>query len=301
MRRGRALAAALAVGTLTLLAAGCSGGGGGPAASSGAAHGLADNAAESGGAAAKAGAVPNKASGTGHAASRPAVETRAVISTGHVTLVSKHLDRVRDDLHALMDRYGGIVSHENVTSDKHGHTVRGTMELRMPAAHFADTMEAFADIARVPHADSNTDDVTTQIIDLHARVKTERAAIATLRKFLRQTRDAPTMIQFETEISTRQANLESMLAQQRYLDDQTSMSTIEVTLQRPAHHHVAPAPPPTQQGFLPGLRGGWQAFTAAGAVALTVVGAVLPFAILALVVGLPVWLLVRRHPRGAER
>jgi hypothetical protein len=52
-------------------------------------------------------------------------------------------------------------------------------------------------------------------------------------------------------------------------------------------------------GFLAGLAGGWHAFTASVLVLLTALGAVLPFALAALVVGLPVWWGVRR--RRAQR
>ena len=48
-------------------------------------------------------------------------------------------------------------------------------------------------------------------------------------------------------------------------------------------------------GFLAGLKGGWEAFTASVVVVLTAVGAVLPFAVAAAVVGLPLWWALRRR------
>jgi len=56
---------------------------------------------------------------------------------------------------------------------------------------------------------------------------------------------------------------------------------------------------PPQPGFLAGLRGGTKALVAALAAIATILGALLPFAIVALVIGLPVWLVVRR--RRGER
>jgi predicted lipid-binding transport protein (Tim44 family) len=70
------------------------------------------------------------------------------------------------------------------------------------------------------------------------------------------------------------------------------LATIDVLLRAPAHH----APPTNQHdtGFLAGLAGGWHALAAVAAGAFTVVGAVLPFAVLLVLLGVPAWLLVRR-------
>jgi hypothetical protein len=55
------------------------------------------------------------------------------------------------------------------------------------------------------------------------------------------------------------------------------------------------AEPAHTTGFLAGLRNGWAAFTGSVSVLLTVLGAVLPFAVLAAVIGVPVWLWLRRR------
>ena len=82
--------------------------------------------------------------------------------------------------------------------------------------------------------------------------------------------------------------LESLKGQQRSLDDLTALSTIAVTLLGKAA--AKPAPPQAAQGgFLAGLKSGWKAFTASIKVILTVLGALLPFAV---VLGVPVWLVL---------
>jgi hypothetical protein len=48
-------------------------------------------------------------------------------------------------------------------------------------------------------------------------------------------------------------------------------------------------------GFLAGLRDGWDAFTSSATVLLTVLGAVLPFAALLVVLGVPLLLWLRRR------
>ncbi len=74
----------------------------------------------------------------------------------------------------------------------------------------------------------------------------------------------------------RQAELQSLKAQQAYLADQTSLATITVHLSTP-EKYVPPPDALQDAGFLTGLKAGWDALSDVVVVALTVVGAVLPF------------------------
>ncbi len=283
---GIALLLALGIGL-----AGCSGGttGAGGSTSSVAAPERGTAAGAVG--AVKAAPAPAKADGVG----RVPVQTRAVISTGTVTLVSRDLGAARTDLDRLLGRYGGYVAGEQTTSSRHGRPVRSTLQLRLPSSAFDTVMNAFSGIGTVTSSRRQSEDVTTQVIDVRARLTTQRDSIRTLRRFLTRATNVEAMIRLESEIATREAALESLQAQQRYLDDQTSMATIDLTMTRRAGH--AAPPPPSDTGFLSGLAAGWTALLRVGAGALTVVGAVLPFGALLVLLGAPAWLLVRRATR----
>ena len=59
----------------------------------------------------------------------------------------------------------------------------------------------------------------------------------------------------------------------------------------------APAPEQEKTGFLAGLAAGWDAFTGAMVVALTVLGAIVPFLLVLAPIALVVWLIARRSRR----
>ena len=117
-----------------------------------------------------------------------------------------------------------------------------------------------------------------------------------LQSYQAQAKDVEDLLRYEQQITQREAELQSLEAQQSYLADQTSMSTIHVTMTTP-RDIVGPPDSLDDAGFLAGLRSGWNALRGAAIVLLTVVGAALPFAGVAALVGLPVWLLVRRVVR----
>jgi hypothetical protein len=293
---GPAAAVALTAGLL----AGCSGTGTEDAASNAA---LEQAAPAPAGAGAADAAVPRGSGPGAPQVSQTLLQQRAVIQTGSVELVTRHLDRARDAVDRLVARYGGYVSKEQTTSSRSGRAVRSELVLRVPTREFATVVAGLKSLGRVRASSSHSEDVTTEVIDVNSRVETQRASIERLRRLLRSATNVDDMISIEREVATRQASLESLEAQQAYLDDQTSMSTVTVQMSgSPAN----PQPKRHESGFLAGLDRGWHAMTTFLVGLATVVGAMLPFALALGLVGVPLWLLtraiLRRRPRpvGAD-
>jgi glycerol-3-phosphate acyltransferase PlsY len=74
------------------------------------------------------------------------------------------------------------------------------------------------------------------------------------------------------------------------LNAETSTASITLSLTSPprvvTHHHHKAATKHHDSGFLAGLNGGWHAFLTGAKAVATAAGAVLPFAVLLLVLGL---------------
>src|SRR4051812_14899894 len=225
---------------------------------------------------------------------RSTIETRQVISTGDVRVEASDLGKARDALDRLLGRYGGYVSDEQTTNDKHGRTSRSVLKVRVPSQYFDQLMAAFDDFSTVLDTDRQAVDVTTEVIDLDARIRTAGVSLQRLRGFLGKADDVDSIIRLESEISSREADLSSLQQQQKYLDDQTSLATVTVTMTRPA---AASKPEPQHAGFLTGLANGWDALLGALVVTATVLGALTPFAVLVALVGVPAWLWVRSRGR----
>jgi hypothetical protein len=230
------------------------------------------------------------------AAAKPAaakdVITRAVIATGELRLTATKLDDARQDAINLAIGMHGFVADEQSQSDSHGKLDRVDITLRVPSASFEKALDGLAELGTVRHRSQSVEDVTTQVIDIAARVRAQKASVASIQQLLARANTIAEIISIEGQLATRQADLDSLEQQQRYLDDQTSLSTIQVTLThpaKPAHKdHKA-------TGFLAGLEGGWHALGDTAVVVGTVLGALLPFAVLLALVGVPVWMVVRRR------
>lgn len=215
---------------------------------------------------------------------------RAVIATGSLRLTTRHLADARQDAIGLVHGFGGHVADEQSQSDAKGGLDRVDLTLRVPQASFEKALDALGRLGTVRNRQQSVEDVTTQVIDNEARIKAQAASVASIERLLARATTIGEIMSIERELSTRQAELNSLKQQQKWLADQTSFSTVHLSLSRPAKEADD-----DETGFLGGLERGWEALGDSAVAVATGVGAVLPFAAVLALVGVPAWLLVQRR------
>lgn len=194
----------------------------------------------------------------------------------------------------VAESFGGSVPDlgRNISATQYG-----TLTLSVPADRLDATLDELSKLGTVIARTSSSDDVKAQYLDTEARIATLRASIERLRVLMDRATEIGHIVSLETELSRRQADLESLQSQLDSLKQSIAMSPIMVQLTTDPDV-VAAA---TEGGFLGGLEAGWSAFTASLKVLVTALGTVLPFALAAALVIVPVvwWLRRRRgtHPQ----
>lgn len=231
--------------------------------------------------------------GTSDGPTTPQME-RSVISSGTVSLAGEDVRATRREVQRVVDATGGEVTEETSETDSEGDTSYVRLVVRVPSAKFGETMSALELVGVLRSSDRGSDDVTTEVIDTGARVRAQEASLRRVELLLAEARDLKDVIWIESQLTSRQAELDSLKSQQSWLADQTSLSTITVDISR---HEVVEDEPEDEEpaGFLAGLDSGTKALGALVTVLTTVLGALLPFAAVVLLLGLPVWLVVRRR------
>ena len=289
LRRGIAGAALAA---LALMATACTGGGDSESASADAGGEVAREFAPD-----PAGGDPSSGGSGADGVNRTVVEVRSVIRTGEIAVTNDDLDAAREELDDVLLALDGLIDSESTQHDRKGRIERSTLVVRVPVDRFKAAMTALKGLGTAERSDSSSKDVTTEVIDVNERVETLENSLDRLQRFQREAAGIDDLIRYEQQITEREAELQSLKSQQAYLADQTSMSTITLYLSVPDKF----VPPPgalDDAGFLAGLKSGWNALQGTVVVALTVVGAVLPFALALGLVGVPLALLARRALRS---
>jgi hypothetical protein len=206
---------------------------------------------------------------------QPGVD-RTLVRTATIELsagdVLKTVDQARD----IAATEGGYAGKEDVRD------TTATLVLHIPSDRFDGALDDLSKLGRVTSREQSAEDVTEQVVDLESRIASQRASVDRVRTLLARASTVDEIVRIEQELTTREADLESLEQRRQALAGQVAMSTVTMGITK----SDAPPPPAPQEssGFVAGLSDGWHAFLDAGAVTLRVVGAVLPFAV---VLGIP--------------
>jgi hypothetical protein len=244
------------------------------------------------------GQVASLGSGSGGAKSDGSTTTvadRSVIQTGSATLtVDEPLDAA-DEATTIVAGVGGHVDSRSDRAATEKKTSSSTITLRIPSAKFDDTLAELEALGEVQTVKVTANDVTADVTDLEARIESSETSVDRLLALLSKATSTKDLISIEKALSDRQADLESMQAQKRYLDDQVSMSTLTLKLVA-----VADAPVKEPDTFVTGLGTGWQSFVSAIGHGLVLAGILLPWLVFFAIIAAIIVIIVRVRRRRAR-
>jgi hypothetical protein len=238
-------------------------------------------------------AAPDSAAvGSKAATTEPAgLLTRDVIQTANVSVRARDVGEALVQVRALVSGVQGVVADEHTTTGRSGDPRRSVLTLRVPSTAFDGVLRDIDDLGRVASQQVSTEDVSTEVVDVEARIVSAERVLQRIRGLLERANDFSDVLSLEAELARREADLASLRAQQAYLEDQTSLSTITLSLQRTS---ASPAPPePEPAGFVAGLGVGWDFLAGLVTGVLTALGVLTPLLVLLVPLALLLWWLAR--------
>ncbi|WP_159450161.1 DUF4349 domain-containing protein [Demequina sp. NBRC 110056] len=228
----------------------------------------------------------------------PAEADRSVIVTGSMYMTVEDPIAAAEEATSIVRSAGGRIDARSETAPEEGDGGAAWMTLRIPSDDLEDVVDDLRGLGTVDEFTTESYDVTTQVTDLESQISTLRASTERIQMLLVEAEDIGDIIALENELDGRQAELESLEARQRGLDDQVSMSTLDLSLTTEPVVIVDDDP----KSFWDGLVAGWEGLTAFVAGTLVVVGVLLPWLALMTVIALVVLVVVRAlRARKARR
>lgn len=218
-----------------------------------------------------------------------------VIRTAVLDVEVKDAPKALAAARTTAENAGGHVANESTERIDDTH-VTSRVVLRVPQERYDEVLAELAGAGKLLSRKADAKDVTDQVVDVESRIATQRASVNRVRALMDRAVKLSDVVTLEGQLSSRQAELESLLAQQAALKDRTALATITLSLSEPEkREHKEDDDDP---GFLDALGGGWHALVATGGWIAVVVGAVAPFAaVLAVLYALWRWVLRPRLPR----
>ena len=226
------------------------------------------------------------------------VVDRSTIETAYLSMSVSTPQSTVTDAERIATDAGGFVQDSSWNPANEFGPESAYLTIRVPVDQLDTVLSSLESLGTADSLSRSKSDVTLAVTDLNARIASLQQSLNDLRTLQAQATNVGDLITVESAISARQAELDSLLAQQTYLTDQVDMSTISLTLTG------ATGTTPTNDTFWDGLVAGWNSLAVAGSALIVAAGFALPWIVLlAVVAGVVlaiVFAVIRRNRAGKE-
>lgn len=184
-------------------------------------------------------AVPADA-GTGSVGTNPdqtvqltSIEAAQIVKTGALSLEVADIDQSTTLARAAVAGLGGSVSQSNRSGS--GDYTTASITFRVPSAKWDDTLSALHKLgSKILSEETNSTDVTSQVIDLDARLDNLKRTEAALQAIMNKAVLMADVLAVQNQLTQTQGQIEQLTAQRDHLTNQAAMSTLTVTFQLPS-------------------------------------------------------------------
>jgi len=155
---------------------------------------------------------------------------RKIIYNASITLYVEQFSDATTKIPELVKQYGGIISGSGQSLNP-GSPRDGTWTIRVPVDHYRDFLAKLVDIGDIVSQHEDSQEVTAEFYDLEARlrskVKEEERLLTHLDKDTAELKD---ILAVEAELTRVRTEIEQLEGRKRFLNDQTAMSTVTLTV-----------------------------------------------------------------------
>jgi uncharacterized protein DUF4349 len=163
---------------------------------------------------------------------------RKVIQNAEMTIETDKPSEGQQKIGVIAEKHGGfVVVSESKRNDAASQNVASTLVnvvVRVPAQKFQTALDEIRAVGgRILHEKSSGQDVTEEYIDLEARIRTKKALEAQFLEIMKQARKISDAMEVQTQLAEVRTEIERLEGRRRFLENQSALSTINITLHTP--------------------------------------------------------------------
>jgi hypothetical protein len=199
---------------------------------------------------------------------------RDVVKTASMTITVSDTSEAADKAAVLVEKADGRVDSRSEDAGSNRGLARTSIVLRVPVAKLDGVVRDLKTLGSVQIAETKSEDVTAQRVDLDARIKALQTSVDRLLAIMRDAKDPDALIKAEGALSQRQADLDSLRAQRDQLGDRIDYSTVDVTF---VAEQIGGPAPQKYEGFTGQIERGWDALVSVVGNLVLLLGLLLPW------------------------
>jgi len=224
---------------------------------------------------------------------------RKIIYRAELDLMVDDFDQTELAAPRLVAEHGGYLANVELTRNT-GDNRHGRWTIRVPVDRFESLLDAVSQLGVPTRRQQSGQDVSEEYIDLEARLLTKKKFEERLIKLVEdRTDNVKDLIVVEQQLARVRTEIEQMQGRLRYLQNQTSMTTVTLTAQE-QHNYTPPETPGLGSRIATTWNGSLGSMQNVGAgVVLASVSAAPWLLMVGVVVG-PAWMLRRRSTTKQE-
>lgn len=166
----------------------------------------------------------------------PVTIERKIIRNADLTLEANSPEESQQKITTIAESKGGFVVESQQSSSNSQVTTRDivTMTVRVPAEKFNESLDEIRKISnRVVVETVKGQDVTEEFVDIEARLKTKKALEEQFLEIMKQSKTVQDTLNVQRELANVRGEIEQIEGRKRFLENQSSLSTIKIRLQTP--------------------------------------------------------------------
>ncbi len=160
-----------------------------------------------------------------------------LVRSASLSLTTDDVSAGVSSIKALIARLKGTVTSED-TQISNGDA-QSTISGQVPAASLDSFISSASSAGDVTAISTSAYDVTSQTVDLDARIASLTSSIDRLRQLMSSAANVGDLLAAEGQLASRQADLDALTSQRAYLSQQVTMSSVTVTITHPVSANSA--------------------------------------------------------------
>jgi len=179
---------------------------------------------------------------------------RKIIRNADITIEVPSPTDAQHRVTSIAEAHSGFVltseAKQRESNDPAQRTLDIKLVVRVPSNQFGTAFDEIKRLAaNTPEEQVKSQDVTEDFIDLEARIKTQKALEVQFLEIMRQATKIADALEVQRQIAEVRTDIEQLEGRRRFLENRSSLSTINVNIQAPK-----PVITVTQTGFRHSLR-----------------------------------------------